>query len=207
MGIGVQILERGWETTPPEYPWTDEYRWSKFLVNPAIRRATKLIPTTLKLGVAGREAWSPRRRRQEMAEWASFANAPGLFDIPVAKLQSARNDEPAMLRVTPEQMRALEQTWNFLSRRMPDVDIRPYLSRAVALDPADDAALRQLVNRMIADGESPGALRLAAGLAEETPLMGRRWKWISTLAAALGGTDMARYAKQRASSGIPWSRR
>lgn len=240
-------LDRGWETTPPQCPWTDAYMWSKFLTNPTIRRATKLIPTSLKLGVAGREDWSPRRRRQEMAEWACLANAPGfpekialqidyctyyrwsvgvcnalegslsdsldalgvqpVLDVPVAELNAARNHERAMLRVTPEQMRALEQAWNFLSQRMPAEAIRPYLLRAVELDPADDTALRQLVDCMIADGEGAGALRLAIDLAEETALKGRRWEWISKLATALGETGVASYARQRAQSPVGRGRR
>lgn len=123
-----------------------------------------------------------------------------VFGAAVNRLQASFDDEPAWLCLTREQFHDLEATWTYLSKRMPSQDIRPYLLRAIEIDPTDDAILQSLVARMIADGEGAAALRFAADIAEDTPLKGRRWNWIARRATELGCTEVAEQATRSAIS-------
>jgi glycosyltransferase involved in cell wall biosynthesis len=234
-------LERGWETTPAQCPWTDAFMWAKFLREPGVRVAAKLIPTGLKFGVLGRDHWSPPRRREELARWTprlqdpSFAEhaaaradygyyyrwAVGacdalesdlassllalgvvpVFDVPLASVRSVGGFEPAELRLTRDQARELETAWRYLSGRMAGAEARAYLLRQIELNPADDAALRRLVEAMAGAGESEAALRLALSIAERAPLKGRRWRWIEERARQAGHAALAEEARRREGGG------
>ena len=69
-------LRRGWETTPPEFPFTDLFMWRKFLSEPWCRAASAMVPTGICTATHLRPDMSNRERAEELAVWAQQIKRP-----------------------------------------------------------------------------------------------------------------------------------
>lgn len=74
-------LPHGWQTTPPEFPWSDLWMWRQFLAQPWCRAASAMVPTGINTCSHLRRGLSVEERAALVAEWRGRMTDPTFREV------------------------------------------------------------------------------------------------------------------------------